>query len=88
MVNHGNAEKDGTMLKTKKINLEKKGVVSGDYKGTWSMTDGTSYTYVTLTLSGVAYKGVFFKQKDDNNVSKMTFTAIGKNNMAIWGSKS
>ena len=87
-INHGNAEKDGTMLKTQKINLEKKGVISGDLTGTWSMTDGTSYTYVTLTLSGVAYKGVFFKQKDDNNVSKMTFTAIGKNNMAIWGSKS
>ena len=74
--------------KLEKIKLEKKGVVSGDYTGTWSMTDGTSYTYVTLTLSGVSYKGVFFKQKDDKSVSKMTFTAIGKNNMAIWGSMS
>ena len=74
------------MLTTKTVVLEKNGSVTGDETGTWSMTDGESYTYVTLTLSGTAYNGVFFRQSDDNNKKKMTFTAIGKNNLAIWGS--
>ena len=87
-INHGNAEKDGAMIKVRTINLEKGGAVSGDEKGTWSMNDGNDYTYVTLTLSGVIYKGVFFRQKNDNNQNKMTFTAIGRNNMAIWGSSN
>jgi hypothetical protein len=52
------------------------------------MSDGNDYTYITLTLSGVVYKGVFYRQRDDNNVLKMTFTAIGKNNLAVWGSKN
>ena len=87
-INHGNAEKDGNMLPTKTVVLEKNGSVTGDETGTWSMTDGESYTYVTLTLSGTAYNGVFFRQSDDNNKKKMTFTAIGKNNLAIWGSSN
>ena len=87
-INHGNAEKDGSMIKTQRINLEKRGGVSGDLTGNWSMSDGNDYTYITLTLSGVVYKGVFYRQRDDNNVLKMTFTAIGKNNLAVWGSKN
>jgi VCBS repeat-containing protein len=87
-INHGNAEKDGNMLPTKTVVLEKNGSVTGGETGTWSMTDGESYTYVTLTLSGTAYNGVFFRQTDDNNKAKMTFTAIGKNNLAIWGSSN
>ena len=87
-INHGNAEKDGNMLPTRNIVLEKGGNVSGDEKGTWAMTDGNDFTYVTLTLSGVAYKGVFFRQSDDNDKKKMTFTAIGNNNLAIWGSSN
>ena len=50
------------------------------------MFDGDDYTYVTFTLSNVEYKGVFYVQSDDNNGPKMTFTAIGSNNIAIWGS--
>ena len=85
-INHGNAAQDAAMLKTGTITLDNNGNVSGDATGTWSMQDGTDYTYVTLTLSNVQYKGVFYIQTDDNNVSKMTFTAIGSNNLAIWGS--
>ena len=85
-INHGNAEKDGNMLPTRNIILEKGGKVSGDASGSWSMKDSDSYTFVTLNLSDSTYKGVFFRQTDDNNKSKMTFTAIGRNNLAIWGS--
>ena len=85
-INHGNAEKDGSMIPTKTLILEDNGTVSGEINGKWSMSDGDDYTYVTLQLSDETYKGVFFRQTDDNNQIKMTFTAIGKNNQAVWGS--
>ena len=74
------------MLITGKITLAKGDEVYGDEAGTWTMNDGDDYTYVTLALSGVEYKGVFYIQTDDNNYKKMTFSAIGSNNLAIWGS--
>ena len=83
---HGSSENTGTMLTVKKIKLESGGKISGGITGTWARTDGASYSYVTFTIANVKYRGVFFRQKDDNNKSKMTFTAIGKNNVAIWGS--
>ena len=52
------------------------------------MKDGSSYTYINIKLGGITYKGVFFRQFDDNGVSKMTFTAIGHNNLAVWGSST
>ena len=85
-INHGNGEKDGTMLTTQKVTLEKGGTVSGDVTGTWTMTSGDSYSYVLFKLNGVNYRGVFFRQTDDNGEKRMTFTAIGKNNLNIWGS--
>ena len=85
-MNHGNAEKSADILKSQKINLNKGGSINGSVSGTWSMTNGNSYTFVTLNIGGVAYKGYFFRQKDDNGVTKMTFSAIGRNNLAIWGS--
>ena len=51
-------------------------------------TNGDSYTYVTLTIGVVIYKGYFFWQKDNNWNQKMTFSAIGKNNLAIRGSSN
>lgn len=85
-INHGNGEKDGTMLTTQKVTLEKGGTVSGDVTGTWTMSSGDSYCYVLFKLNGVNYRGVFFRQTDDNGEKRMTFTAIGKNNLNIWGS--
>ena len=85
-INHGNVVQDGSMLTTGKITLAKGGDVYGDATGTWTISDGDDYTYVTLTLSNVDYKGVFYIQTDDNGYKKMTFSAIGSNNLAIWGS--
>ena len=87
-INHGNVARDGAMLKTTRISLDKDGIVSGDEKGTWDMFDGDDYTFVTLTISNVKYKGVFYRQTNDNGEEKMTFTAIGNNNLAIWGSSN
>ena len=85
-INHGNVVQDGSMLTTGKITLSKGGDVYGDATGIWTISDGDDYTYVTLTLSNVDYKGVFYIQTDDNGYKKMTFSAIGSNNLAIWGS--
>ena len=86
-INHGNAEKDGSMLATQTVLLNSDGTISGDETGTWSMKDGKDYTYVTLDMDGATYKGVFFEQTNDNGVKTMTFSAIGNNNLAVWGSK-
>lgn len=89
-VNHGlNASTANVgMLTTLSVQLNSDGTVSGGVKGTWSYTPGTYY--VSMAIDGVLYKGVFFKQYDEtsshNNV--MTFTLIGSNNQAIWGSKT
>ena len=38
-----------------------------------------------IKFNGVSYRGVFFRQANDNGEKKMTFTAIGKNNLNLWG---
>jgi len=86
-INHGNAEKDGSMLATKLVTLNADGTVSGEETGTWKRTDSTKgYDYVTLTIGDAVYKGVFFEQTSDLGRKVMTFTAIGNNNESVWGS--
>ena len=85
-VNHGSVS-SGSKLTTYTIQLKEDGTVTGDMEGTWSAKDGTSY--MSLVINGVTYDGVFFKQQDESEkVHKvMTFTAVGENNEAVWGSK-
>lgn len=75
-----------TVEKSTSIVLNADGTVTGSITGTWSMTNGTPY--MTLTYNGVTYKGVFLKQYDESSSRKelMTFTAVGSNNVCIWGS--
>ena len=64
------------------ITLNAGGSVTGDYTGTWSLTNGTSY--ITLTLKGTAtgnesvtFKGVLTRQTIDyTTVSALCFTAL------------
>ena len=74
------------MIRTQRVKLQKGGVVSGDMSGTWTITKRDKYCYVLFKLGGVSYRGVFFRQTNDNGEKKMTFTAIGKNNINLWGS--
>ncbi len=85
-INHGTSN-SSAMLETLNIKLEKNYKVTGDVSGTWGMKKGTYY--MNLTIDGVTYKGVFFKQQDESvSESKvMTFTAVGSNNECIWGSR-
>lgn len=86
-IDHGDGEKDGSMIENEIVVLNADGTVSGDETGTWKKTDsGNGYDYVTITLGSAVYKGVFFEQTTDLNAKAMTFTAIGNNNHSIWGS--
>ncbi|MBE5940809.1 MAG: glycoside hydrolase family 43 protein [Lachnospiraceae bacterium] len=89
-VNHGNtaAAMYADMLPTSVVSLNSDGTITGAYSGTWSRTSGTYYC--TMVIGGVTYKGVFFKQYDESasHNEVMTFSLIGSNNQAIWGSKT
>lgn len=68
------------------ITLNASGTVTGDLKGAWSRTSGTGY--VTLTLSGVAYKGVITRQTiDGSSATAIVFTAASTQGTALWGWK-
>lgn len=89
-INHGNSAttaKTG-MLPTHSVSLNANGTISGAFTGTWSAVTGTCYC--TMKIDGVTYKGVFFKQYDESSSHKdtMTFSLIGSNDQAIWGSKT
>ncbi len=91
LINHGNEitfDIVAPMLSTAVVNLNADHTITGDYTGTWSQKSG-SY-YATLKIDGVTYKGVFFKQYDESSSHKetMTFTVIGSNNIALWGSRT
>jgi len=89
-VNHGNTATTAYtgMLATNTLSLNSDGSITGGASGSWSYTSG-SY-YCQMTIGGVTYKGVFFKQYDESSSHNevMTFTLIGSNNQAIWGSKT
>lgn len=85
-INHGTSSSPA-MLNTLTVKLNNNHTITGDVTGTWGMKKG-SY-YMDITIDGVTYKGVFFKQQDESGyVSKvMTFSAVGSNNQCVWGSK-
>ncbi len=90
LINHGNTLPSGViapMLETLEIELNEDHTVTGDMTGTWSQKEGTYYA--TIESDGVTYKGVFFKQFDESedHVETMTFSLIGSNNIALWGSR-
>ena len=89
LINHGNDMSMAPgMLSTGVLELQADHTISGDYTGTWSQKSGTCYA--TITIGGVTYKGVFFKQFDESSSHKetMTFSVIGSNNIALWGSRT
>lgn len=70
-----------------KIVLNANGTVSGAYSGSWSQA--ANAPYVTLTIGGVTYQGVFIEQNMEESATKaMTLTVVGKNDISIWGYKS
>lgn len=69
-----------------KVVLKKDGTVTGDYCGTWKVTNGAN---VVMELNGVTYKGVFLEQQDESEKREkhMTFSLLG-DNVTVWGVSS
>lgn len=87
IINHGTAT-NATMITSSELNLGTDGTVSGNFTGTWEMTAGENYDFITITTGSTVYKGVLFRQYNDKAVPEqvMTFSAIGNNNTSLWGS--
>lgn len=87
-INHGLDNDGSNVHQPETIKLNADGTVSGAVTGTWEAKDGTYY--MNAVIGGVTYSGVFFLQhnESESNCEKvMTFTAIGTNNMTIWGAR-
>jgi len=76
----------------KAIRLTADGKVTGDYTGTWSLTDGTAY--FAIKLGNATYNGVIAEQTLENNTAKtIAFTTVcdTKGNAScgvpVWGYK-
>lgn len=83
-INHGKGT-TADIVESSYITLTKNNKVTGDTKGTW---EATGRNEAELTLDGVTYKGVFVKGWDPTAARfVMTFTAISKDGVAVWGSK-
>ncbi|MBQ6814280.1 MAG: glycoside hydrolase family 43 protein [Lachnospiraceae bacterium] len=67
------------------ITLNKDGSVTGDYEGTWELNGN----YFTIKIGENEYKGVTLQQYDEaaTRTNTVVFTAIGKDNRTVWGSK-
>lgn len=68
------------------IQLNANGTVSGKYKGSWKIQEGTSY--INIAVNGQTYKGVLTDQMMENTKTHATcFTAVGYQGAPLWGYK-
>lgn len=68
------------------LSLNDDGTVSGAMNGSWTKEEGTPY--VSIVLDGIEYNGVLIEQiKEETKEKVMTFTLLGSNELAVWGSK-
>jgi beta-xylosidase len=68
------------------MTLNSDGTITGAYTGTWTMVNGKPYC--NLVIGGVAYEGLFVEQTmEETNINTMCFTAVGTNDVCIWGAK-
>lgn len=85
LINHGK-DITATVKTSSSITLAADGSVTGAITGTWQLSGGQ---YLTLTQSGVSYRGVFVRQWDDDRGAwVLAFTVLSDNGTAWWGSKS
>ncbi len=72
----------------KYINLNADGTITGDFDGTWSITPGTSYIY--LSFNNDNYSGVALKMNVENTkIETPVFTVVGeRTQVTVWGRRS
>lgn len=84
LINHGK-DISASIKKSVFISLNKDNKISGDVNGTW---EKSAHNKVALTIDGDTYEGVFVRQWDPASERyTMTFTALSKKGVAVWGSK-
>lgn len=71
----------------KEVTLSSDGTISGDYSGSWSVRNGTSY--ITIKLGSDEYKGVMIEQTlEPKNDKAPCFTALrSATGVTVWGYK-
>ncbi|MCR5031600.1 MAG: glycoside hydrolase family 43 protein [Lachnospiraceae bacterium] len=73
--------------KPEHIALNPDGTITGDHTGTWTLQSGTPY--IDLTIDDTTYKGVTLSMRiEDTSILTMTFTALGDDQITLWGSRS
>lgn len=83
-INHGK-DTSGNIKKSVLIHLNKNNTISGDVTGTWKKT---SHNQAEITVDGNTYNGVFVRQWNPTSERYvMTFTAVSKEGVSVWGSK-
>ncbi|MCH5188304.1 MAG: glycoside hydrolase family 43 protein [Oscillospiraceae bacterium] len=84
-INHGSEVGLGeTYMNASALYLNADGSVRGAATGGW-ISDGKN---ITLDLRDGVYKGVLYRQKNENGVPVLTFAAAGNNNCSVWGVKN
>jgi len=83
-INHGKAT-TADIVKPVNISLNKDNTITGAVKGTWKKT---SHYQAELEIGGHTYEGVFVRDWDPvSQAYVMTFTAVSKEGVTIWGSQ-
>jgi arabinan endo-1,5-alpha-L-arabinosidase len=84
LINHGK-DISAEINESISISLNRNNKISGDIKGKWKITSDNT---AELTVDGIHYTGVFIRQWDPvSETFVMTFSALSKSGVAIWGSK-
>lgn len=83
-INHGK-DNSATIRNSVFIRLNEDHTLSGDVNGSWKKT---SHNQAEIMVDGVTYDGVFVRLWDPTSERYvMTFTAMSKEGVSIWGSK-
>lgn len=78
--------KNGEEVLPVTIELNADGTISGNYKGKWTTTAGTSY--IQITLGNTVYYGVLAEQQmEPTTIKAICFTASCTSGINIWGYK-
>lgn len=83
IINH-DRDISAVIKESQNIILYTDGKVKGDYSGKWKLIGDNQ---IEIKLNGEIYKGVFLKQWDEFGLKDvMTFSALSKDGISIWGS--
>jgi arabinan endo-1,5-alpha-L-arabinosidase len=74
-----------TAVEYKTVTLSDDGSLAGYFTGTWEVKDGTYYIH--MKVGAGEFDGVICEMKDEAGTDCMVISAIGDNNVSLWGVK-